>query len=110
MDLHDAVHRHADLFNGAVQSGDYSDFLATFADDAVMRFEVSVPVGPFRGRTAIAAAYAAQPPTDTLTVVKIAEINPDTVRVDVDYDSGGSGWMAVRWRDNEVADLTIGYD
>jgi steroid Delta-isomerase len=27
-----------------------------------------VPVGPFSGREAIAAAYASQPPSDTLTV------------------------------------------
>lgn len=109
MDLRDRAFAHAELFNAAVRSGDYSAFLETFAEDAVMRFE-TVPVGPFRGRPAIAAAYAAQPPTDTLSVRSVAEVDEDTAQVALDYDNGGSGWMVVRWRDAQVADLTIGFD
>lgn len=108
-DLRAAVDDHAAAFNEAVRTGDYSAFLATFADDAVMSF-TNVPVGPFHGRAQITEAYLAQPPTSTLTVRSIAEINPDTVRVDVDYDSGDSGVFIVRWRDGQVTDLEITFD
>jgi uncharacterized protein (TIGR02246 family) len=107
--LREAVQRHVDLFNAAVRSGDYSDFLATFADDAVMRF-VGVPAGPFRGIGEIAAAYAAQPPSGTITIRSIEEVSPDTARVAVDYDTGGSGSMTVRWRDGQVVDLEVSFD
>lgn len=109
MELRDRVAAHADLFNAAVRSGDYTAFLDTFAEEAVMRFD-TVPVGPFRGRAAIAAAYAAQPPTDTLRVRSVTEVDPDTARVAVDYDHGGSGWMTVRWHGRRVADLSVGFD
>jgi steroid Delta-isomerase len=104
-----AVQDHALLFNEAVRSGDYTDFLATFADDAVMSF-ADLPFGPFHGRAAIAEAYAAQPPTDTLAINSVDEIAPDTARVAVRYSSGRSGTMTVRWRDGEVADLVIVFD
>jgi hypothetical protein len=109
MDLRDRVFAHAELYNAAVRSGDYSAFVETFAEDAVMRFE-AIPVGPFRGREAIAEAYATRPPTDTLTVRSVSEVDEDTARVTLDYDGGGSGWMVVRWRDFEVTELTIGFD
>lgn len=108
MELHDRVSAHAELFNAAVRSGDYSAFLDTFAEDAVMRFE-TLPIGPFEGREAIAAAYAAAPPADTLTVRSVSLVDPDSARVAVDYDHGGSGWMTLRWRDASVLDLSIGF-
>jgi hypothetical protein len=46
--------------------------LAGFADDAEMEFR-GVPVGPFHGRAAIAAAYRAQPPDDELRVLEDRE-------------------------------------
>jgi hypothetical protein len=39
-----------------------------FAEDAEMEFR-GIPVGPFSGRDAIAAAYRAQPPDDELRVL-----------------------------------------
>jgi steroid delta-isomerase len=51
----DRVRAHEEAFKPAFRSGDRGPFLATFADDAVMRFE-GVPVGPYVGRPAIAAA------------------------------------------------------
>lgn len=58
---------HVAAFNTAVRTGDWDAFAARFADDAVLAF-VGPPVGPFEGRAAIAAAYAAQPPDDTVTI------------------------------------------
>jgi ketosteroid isomerase-like protein len=62
--------RHVETFNAAVRSGDFAPLVELFADDASLEF-VGVPVGPFRGRDAIAAAYAAQPPTDAMTVLAV---------------------------------------
>ena len=62
------LERHVETFNGAVSSGDFAPLVALFAPDGHLEF-VGVPVGPFVGREAIAAAYAAQPPTDTMTIL-----------------------------------------
>ena len=102
------VREHARAFNAAVRSGDFSPFVATFTDDAVMRF-VAVPAGPFVGRSAIAKAYATQPPSDTLMVDEVTtEADVDVVRFR--WDSGGTGRFTVRWRDGLVADLTVAFD
>lgn len=101
-----AVAAHCELFNACFRSGDWSPFVATFAEDARMAF-TNVPVGPFVGRAAIAAAYTAQPPTDTMSVLGVQEIDPQTARVRFAWDAGGTGTMVVRWRDGQVADLEI---
>lgn len=46
--------------------------LEQFADDAEMEF-VGVPVGPFRGREEIAAAYRDRPPDDEIDVLDVRE-------------------------------------
>ena len=55
-------------FNAAVVSGEWSRLVAWFSDDAVLEF-VGLPVGPFVGRGAIAAAYVTSPPDDTIEVL-----------------------------------------
>ena len=109
MDLTEAVRQHEALFNDAVRSGDYDAFVATFTEDAKMTFD-GVPIGPFKGRHKIAAAYSSQPPTDTMSIWSIEEVDSDTVLARFDWDNGGSGSMQVRWSDGEVSDLTISYD
>lgn len=82
------VEKHLDLFNSAVRSGQWAEFVDAFAEDAVMRFVgvVGVPAGPFHGRTAIAEAYVRQPPTDTMRV--------ESVRTDGGYRRGAVAWTA----------------
>src|SRR5207237_921650 len=63
---------HVRRFNASVRSGDFRPMLELFADDAVLEFR-GVPVGPFRGREAIADAYAARPPDDEGEVLAAAE-------------------------------------
>jgi ketosteroid isomerase-like protein len=109
MNLTSAVDDHTALFNRSVRSGDFAAFVATFADDAVMRF-ANVPAGPFVGRAAIAAAYAAQPLDDTMTVGSVEEIDPNTARARFAWDAGGDGTMVLRWRDGQVAELEIRFD
>ena len=60
---------HVARFNEGVRSGDWVPMLENFADEAELEF-VGIPVGPFRGRAAIAAAYRAQPPDDELVVLE----------------------------------------
>jgi steroid Delta-isomerase len=63
---------HVERFNAGVRTGDFEPMLELFADDASLEFR-GVPVGPFRGRDAIAEAYRAQPPDDQVEVLDIEE-------------------------------------
>jgi ketosteroid isomerase-like protein len=101
------VAEHVAAFNRSVRSGDWTAFADRFTPDAAMRF-VGVPVGPFAGRAEIAAGYASQPPSDTLTVSRVVS------RGDVDelwfaWDKGGTGTMTLRWSDRLVAELTVAF-
>jgi RimJ/RimL family protein N-acetyltransferase len=57
------LHDYVGVHNECVRTGDWAHLADWFADDAELVFE-GVPVGPFFGRDAIAAAYRAQPPDD----------------------------------------------
>ena len=105
------LERHVALFNQAVRTGDFAPMLEQFTDDAELAFE-GVPVGPFRGRDAIAAAYAAQPPDDELDVLSVEErggvvVAPYSWRAD-----GGrqSGRMILTTRDGKIARLVVTFD
>ena len=63
---------HVDRFNAGVRSGDFAPMLELFTDDAELVFE-GVPVGPFHGREAIAAAYRERPPDDEIEVLETEE-------------------------------------
>ena len=105
-DLRALLERHVELFNQAVSTGDYNPFLATFADDAVMRFD-DFPLGPFVGRPAIAEAYASQPPADTMALIDMEEIGTDAVKASFEWDAGGTGQMYLRWKQTQVIELSI---
>ena len=63
------VTNYVAVFNAAVASGDYEPLLATYRDDAVLRFENVPPQAAsleFSGRQAIADAYAQNPPDDQI--------------------------------------------
>jgi hypothetical protein len=96
---------HVEAFNQAVTSGDWETFAERFATDARMEF-VGVPAGPFEGRTAIAAAYRAGPPTETMVV--LADDDP-TVRFQ--WSSGDTGTMGFSWTEtDQVQSLTVTFD
>jgi steroid Delta-isomerase len=108
-DLRVLLERHVELFNEAVLSGDYDDFVATFADDAVMKFD-GLPIGPFKGRPAIADAYASQPAMDTMALMAMETDGEDAVRASFDWDNtGGGGQMYLRWRGHELAELVVAF-
>jgi steroid Delta-isomerase len=96
---------HVAAFNRAVTSGDWDGFAERFAVDAVMSF-VQVPVDPFEGRTAIAAAYRDNPPTETMTLLDDGD---EVARFR--WSGGGTGSMELRWaRDGTVQALTVSFD
>jgi steroid delta-isomerase len=66
--LYEYVARH----NAGVRSGDWEALAECFADDAVLEFD-GVPVGPYAGREAIAAAYRDRPPDDEVRILDAQE-------------------------------------
>ena len=96
---------HVAAFNDSVRSGDWAAFADRFTPDATMRF-VAVPAGPFTGRAAIAAAYAAQPPSDTLTVTRAVTAG-DGDELWFAWDHGGTGTMILSWSGALIAELTV---
>jgi len=104
----DRVAAHVAAFNDTVASGEWEEFSERFADDATLAF-VGVPVGPFTGRSAIAAAYAEQPPTDTMTITEVETDGAHDV-ARFAWSAGGTGTMRLTWRDGAVAALTVAFD
>src|SRR4051794_34488649 len=101
----DRVHEQCRLFNHGVRSGDWSGYLAAFAPDATLRIDVD-PDSPYAGRDAIAAAYAAAPPDDTITVRSV-DSTGDTDVARFDWDAGGSGTLRLRWTGDRIAELAV---
>ena len=107
----DVLARHVELFNEAVRTGDFAPMLEQFTDDAELVFE-GVPVGPFRGRDAIAAAYSAQPPDDEVEVLSAEEVGGDIVAPYSWRADGGrrSGRMILTPRGDKIARLVVTFE
>ena len=98
-----ALEDHVAAFNQAVTAGDWPTFATRFAENATMTV-VGVPAGPVAGRPAIEAAYPANPPTETMTL-----LDPETGRFQ--WSSGGTGTMDLVWApDGTVQELTVTFD
>lgn len=102
---------HVRRFNDAVRSGDFGEMVDDFAPDAEMSFE-DVPVGPFAGRDAIAAAYAAQPPDDEIRLLGEPRVDGETIETDYAWAAEGSraGRMILTARDGEIARLVVTFE
>ncbi len=102
---------HVERFNEGVRTGDFGPMLAAFAADAEMIFE-GAPAGPFVGRAAIAAAYAAQPPSDE--VVLLGEPRCEGGITVADYAWAGDGTRAGRIlldaREGSIVRLVITFE
>jgi steroid Delta-isomerase len=97
--------------NGAVRSGDWEAFSRWFTDDAEVRFE-GVPVGPFRGRDQIRAAYESRPPDDE---VEVRNVREDGRRSVADYgwaaDEGvRAGELRATWEGELISELVITFE
>ena len=105
------LERHVETFNAAVRSGDFASLVALFAEDATLEF-AGVPVGPFHGRDAIAAAYAAQPPTDTMTALDVRIEDDGTVVEPFSWASDGgarSGEMRLVVEGDRIRRLVVAF-
>ncbi len=106
------LERHLATFNEAVESGDFGALVELFAPDARLVF-AGLPLGPFDGRAAIAAAYAAQPPSDTMTVLE-RELDEDGTIVQQfswSADAGvRSGEMRLRVENDQIEQLVVSFD
>ena len=99
---------HAAAFDAAVRSGDWGTFADRFTEDAVMSFP-DLPVPDARGRAAIAAAYAADPPDDTMLVTG-ATTDGDVDEVEFAWSRSGTGRMRITWAGDLVAAITVAFD
>jgi hypothetical protein len=95
------LERHVAAFNEAVASGDWDAFVERFADDGELVF-VGVPVGPFRGREAIADAYRAQPPDDAIAILDSAEVGGELVAAYAWSGEGGKAGLMILTPDGEA--------
>jgi hypothetical protein len=76
-----------------------------------MVFE-GVPVGPFHGREAIAAAYSGRPPTDAVCVLGRPRVQDETVQSDYGWAVDGRrvGRMIVTARQGLIARLVVTFE
>jgi hypothetical protein len=102
---------HVERFNEGVRSGDFGPMVAAFADDAVMAF-VGAPAGPFEGRDAIAAAYAADPPTDEVRLLGAPLVAEESVVADYAWAAEGrrAGRIVLTPRGAQIAALTVTFE
>ena len=105
------LERHVARFNDAVRTGDFAPMLEQFTDDAELVFE-GVPVGPFVGRQAIAAAYAANPPDDAVEILSVEDSEEPIVahyawRADEGREAGR---MIISTRGDQIAKLVVTFD
>ena len=100
---------HVRRFNDGVRSGDFGPMVDAFTDDAELRFE-GVPVGPFAGREAIAAAYRDQPPDDEVEILGVEERDDGVVVARYAWkrdDGKEAGEMLLTPRNGQIAQLVI---
>jgi steroid Delta-isomerase len=105
--LHDYVMVH----NECVRTGDWQPLAEWFTADAVLAFE-GVPVGPFEGRDAIAAAYCERPPDDEVVVFGVDD---DGEMVVARYGwlrepATTAGRMLATPRAGKISRLTVTFD
>ena len=105
------LHRHVELFNVGVRSGDFGPMLEQFADDAELIFE-GIPVGPFRSKDAIETAYRDQPPDDEIEIFDARSVDGETV---ADYawkkaPAIRAGELRIAAEDGRIRRLVISFD
>lgn len=103
-----ALSAHIHRFNTAVRSGDWAAFVATFADDAIMRINGDSG-GALRGRGPIGEAYRVRPPDDTMHL-RSARLDGDRIVAAFGWDGGTGGTLTLRLAGREVAELGVTFD
>jgi steroid Delta-isomerase len=113
VDLPDPVrllHDHVLRFNEAARTGEWGPMLELFTEDAELVFE-GVPAGPFRGRDAIAAAYAEQPPDDQVVTLRVLTDDDVTALYAWRREPGTvAGRMVLTPHDGRIARLLVTFE
>lgn len=104
----EAAREHVKSFNTAVVDGDWSPVVASFHPEALLEFD-GAPAGPYQGRDAIAAAYAADPPGDTIHIRAITK-RGDTDLVTFAWSRGGTGTMEIEREGGLIRHLLVRLD
>ena len=107
----DVLARHVERFNDGVRGGDFGPMVKGFSDDAELVFD-GVPVGPFRGRDAVAQAYREQPPDD-LIAVRDAVVSGDEVVAVYGWQRDGysrAGEMRLAADGEQISRLVVTFD
>jgi hypothetical protein len=107
--LSSLIERHVRAFNNGVRTGDWEPMLASFADDAELRFE-NVPAGPFHGIEAIRAAYREQPPDDEIALLGVVDDGEHTITAAFAWLKGGTGRLVLEHERGLVTSLTVVFD
>ena len=105
------LNAHVARFNAGVRGGDFGPMVDGFTDDAEMVFE-GIPVGPFRGREAIAAAYRMQPPDDEIELLDAEQDSEGRVVASYAWrrrPGVPAGTMVLETRDEQIARLVVNY-
>jgi RimJ/RimL family protein N-acetyltransferase len=114
LDLPDAIallHDYVMVHNECVRTGDWEPLSGWFTEDARLAFE-GVPVGPFDGRKAIAAAYDARPPDDEVVIFETEEKGDEVVAHYGWLREPGTqaGRMLVTPRDGKIERLIVTFE
>jgi hypothetical protein len=64
------LREYVSRLNAGIDGGGWQAMAELLADDAELAFE-GIPVGPFRGRDAVRAAYESAPPDDTFELLEV---------------------------------------
>jgi hypothetical protein len=102
---------HVARFNAGVRSGDFGPMVDGFTADAELVFE-GIPVGPFRGRDAIAAAYRMQPPDDEIDLLDAEQHDEGWVVASYAWRRRPclpAGTLVLLPRDEQIARLVVRY-
>jgi RimJ/RimL family protein N-acetyltransferase len=104
----DLLRSYVTAHNDGVRSGNWEGLGPYFAEDAELVFE-GPPVGPFRGRDAIVAAYRAQPPDDTVELLDVTEQDGAVTAGYAWSAEPGSraGELRAELRDGEIVRLVV---
>ncbi len=100
--------RQVSAFNAAVATGNFSDLLCLFTDDAVIRFENVPGTGEleFAGRDAYTQAYAARPPDDKIDITATVRCDGDQVIVPFAWKrDGATGTLRLTYTSEASDDL-----
>ncbi len=102
--------RFVGLFNAGVRHHDFSEYLASFAQDAVLEFD-GVPDPALYGKAAIAERYRDDPPDDQITVVR-SKIAGDRIMAEFrwhDIPEATGGCFVIDLRNGKISYLTVAF-